>query len=283
MLILCGKPRGGSNPPPRVNTHDAAFKRHRDSAMMGVAGSEILPSVACEGVSKSFGHIEALWQVSLGVPSGVTFGLIGPNGAGKTTLIRVLLGLTRPDAGMATVLGHPIPPHQVLTRIGYMPQEVAIYPDLTVEENLALFGYLSGMERPAIDRRTDEVLRLVDLPERRRDLASKLSGGMKRRVSLAAALLHDPDLLLLDEPTVGIDPELRDSFWSFFHDLAAQGKTVLITTHYMDEASRCRLVGLIHEGRMLGVDSPGAIAARTQTTSLEDAFLSLVRGGERGR
>lgn len=235
-------------------------------------------SVECDDISKSFGPVTALRRVGLKVPTGVTFGLIGPNGAGKTTLIRVLLGLTSPDSGTAEVLGTPIPPRAALPRIGYMPQDLAIYTDLTVRENLALFGRLSGMERSAIDRRMDEVLHLVNLTERRADLASKLSGGMRRLASLAAALLHDPDLLLLDEPTVGIDPDLRASFWSYFRELTSQGKTVFITTHYMDEASRCELVGLIHRGRILAVDAPDAITETTQTTSLDDAFLRLVKG-----
>ncbi len=244
---------------------------------MAASNSGGTPSIDCDSISKSYGPIKALCSVSLRVQSGVTFGLIGPNGAGKTTLIRVLLGLTPPDLGMARVLGQPIPPRVVLPRIGYMPQEVAIYADLTVMENLALFGRLSGMDGAAIVRRTDEILRLVDLTERCHDLTSKLSAGMRRRTSLAVALLHDPDLLLLDEPTVGIDPELRATFWSFFEELTAQGKTVLITTHYMDEASHCGLVGLIHRGRLLAVDTPEAITSQTETASLEDAFLALVQ------
>ncbi len=238
------------------------------------------PAIVSRALSKRFGRIEALRDVSLAVPTGVTFGLIGPNGAGKTTFIRILLGLTQPESGTAQVLGQPIPPRSALPRIGYMPQHLAIYTDLTVKENLALFGKLAGMRGDAIQARTDEVLRLVDLEQRRGDLLSNLSGGMRRRISFAAALLHDPDLLLLDEPTVGIDPELRAIFWSYFGQLTSQGKTVLITTHYMDEAARCDLVGLIHRGRILASDAPSAIKEGTRTESLEDAFLRLVRARE---
>lgn len=245
---------------------------------MVVTPPDTKASVECHDISKSFGPVVALRHVSLTIPTGVTFGLIGPNGAGKTTLIRVLLGLTAPDSGTARVLGTPIPPRSALPHIGYMPQDVAIYTDLTVRENLALFGRLSGMDGSVIDSRMDEVLQLVDLTRRRQDQASKLSGGMRRRTSLATALLHDPYLLLLDEPTVGIDPELRASFWSYFDQLTSQGKTVIITTHYMDEASRCDLVGLIHRGRILAVDTPDAIIETAQTTSLDDAFLTLVQG-----
>jgi len=231
----------------------------------------------CRDVAKSFGDIEALRGVSLEIPWGVTFGLLGPNGAGKTTLLRVWLGLTAPTAGTAKVLGHDLPPRAVLPRIGYMPQELAVYLDLTVAENLALFGRLVGMEEDAIDRRTDEVLKLVDIAERRENLVSTLSGGMRRRTSLAAALLHDPDLLLLDEPTVGVDPELRAAFWTYFGELTKRGKTVLITTHYMEEASNCDLAALLHRGRLLIRDAPGKIKARTRASNLDEAFLALVR------
>src|SRR3990172_9439345 len=165
-------------------------------------------AIVCKGLSKSFGKIEALRDLTLTVPRGVTFGLLGPNGAGKTTSIRLWLGLTAPTAGKAKVLGEAIPPRSVLPRIGYMPQDLAIYLDLTVEENLACFGRLVGMDENAIDRRTAEVLKLVDLAERREDMASTPSGGMRRRTSLAAALLHDPDLLLLHQPTLVLPPQL---------------------------------------------------------------------------
>lgn len=234
-------------------------------------------AIVCRDLAKRFDEVEALRGVSLEVPWGVTFGLLGPNGAGKTTLLRVWLGLTRPDAGTAKILGEPIPPNRSLPRIGYLPQDVAVYGDLTVEENLALFGRLAGMDPERIDRRTDEVLRLVDIAERRESLVSTLSGGMRRRASLAAALLHDPDLLLLDEPTVGVDPELRASFWTFFRDLTAKGKTVLITTHYLDEATRCDLVALVHRGVLLAREAPEDLKERTATENLEDAFLALVR------
>ncbi len=225
--------------------------------------------------------MRALDHLTLEVPRGVTFGLIGPNGAGKTTAIRLWLGLTPATEGSAEVLREPIPPRAVLRRIGYLPQSLAIYDDLTVGENLALFGRLMGMDEAAIDRRTGTMLRLVELEERRGDPVSTLSGGMKRRTSLAAALLHDPDLLLLDEPTVGVDPELRAEFWTYFGDLTARGKTVLITTHYMEEASRCDRVALLFRGKLLALDAPAAVKARTGTDNLEDAFLQLLRGERR--
>ena len=245
---------------------------------MAEADAARVPAIACKDLQKSFGDVRALDRLSLRVPQRVTFGLLGPNGAGKTTSIRVWLGLIRPDGGSASVLGTPVPPRSILPRIGYMPQDLAVYTDLTVEENLALFGRLVGMDEGAIDRRTGAVLRLVDIAERREDLVATLSGGMRRRTSLAAAFLHDPDLLLLDEPTVGVDPELRAAFWRFFAELTARGKTVVITTHYMEEASRCDLVGLMHGGRILALGAPAELKARTGTANLDDAFLALVRG-----
>ncbi len=234
-------------------------------------------AIACKDLTKRFGRIEALSGLTMAVPRGVTFGLLGPNGAGKTTSIRLWLGLTAPTSGRAAVLGEPLPPKAVLPKIGYMPQDLAIYLDLTVAENLHLFGRLVGMPEREIDRRTDEVLKLVDIADRRDDLASTLSGGMRRRTSLAAALLHDPDLLLLDEPTVGVDPELRAAFWEFFRELTAKGRTVLITTHYMEEAAKCDLVALLHQGRLLARDTPANVKARTRVENLDDAFLALVR------
>ena len=162
-----------------------------------------------------------------------------------------------------------------------MPQDLAVYLDLTVGENLALFGRLVGMEQDAIETRTSEVLELVELSGRVESLVSTLSGGMRRRTSLAMALLHDPDLLLLDEPTVGVDPELRASFWSYFRELTKRGKTVVITTHYMEEASRCDLVALMDVGRVVARGAPASIKERTGADNLDDAFLALVREGKR--
>ena len=219
----------------------------------------------------------ALDRLDLEVPRGVLLGLLGPNGAGKTTLIRVLLGLTAMTDGQATLLGAEVPSKAVLRRIGYMPQNLAVYPDLTVEENIALFGRLFGIVGDRLRSRTSEVLDLVRLAERRRSLLMELSGGMQRRVSFAAALVPDPDLLLLDEPTVGVDPELRSDFWQYFHRLTELGKTVVLTTHYLEEANRADRVVFLHAGTVLATGSPVEIKTRTGTSNLEDAFLEMVR------
>jgi ABC-2 type transport system ATP-binding protein len=236
-----------------------------------------IPAILSKDLTKHFGEVVALRGLSLVVPRGVTFGLLGPDGAGKTTAIRLWLGWTEPTAGTAFVLGRRIPPRDVLPRIGYMPQDAAMYPDLTVDENLALSGRLVGMGAEAIEDRTEEVMELVDIGARRHDLVSTLSGGMRRRTSLAVALLHDPDLLLLDEPALGLDPDLRDAFWTYSRERTARGKTVLITTRSLEEAARCDRVALLHRGRLLAQGPPAAIRERTHTGNLEDAFLALVR------
>jgi ABC-2 type transport system ATP-binding protein len=228
---------------------------------------------------KRFGDVTALDRITLEVPTGQVLGLLGPNGAGKTTLIRILLGLVRPTEGEATLFGRPAGARGNRSRVGYMPQDLAVYLDLSVEENVELFGHLYGVDGPRLRAREREVLELVHLTERRRSLVAELSGGMRRRVSLAAALVADPDLLLLDEPTVGVDPELRAEFWEFFHRLTSAGKTVVLTTHYLEEANRADRVVFLHAGTVLATGAPTEVKARTGTGNLEDAFLHLVREG----
>jgi len=239
------------------------------------------PAISVRDLVKTFGEVRALDRVTLEVPPGQVLGLLGPNGAGKTTLIRILLGLVRPTSGAAQLLGEPAGDRSVRPRVGYMPQDLAVYLDLSVQENVELFGRLYGVPRARLREREREVLELVRLTERRRSLVFELSGGMRRRVSFAAALVADPDLLLLDEPTVGVDPELRSEFWEFFHRLTEAGKTVVLTTHYLEEANRADRVVFLNAGTVLAVGAPAELKVRTGTENLEDAFLRLVR--ERSR
>lgn len=234
-------------------------------------------AISVRGLVKKFGDVTALNRVTLDVPTGQVLGLLGPNGAGKTTLIRILLGLTPPSAGEAHLLGARAGAREVRRRVGYMPQDLAVYMDLSVEENVELFGRLYGVHGPRLRDREREVLEFVRLTERRRSLVAELSGGTRRRVSFAAALLADPDLLLLDEPTVGVDPELRSEFWEFFHRLTKEGKTVVLTTHYLEEANRADRVVFLHAGTVLATGTPAEVKSRTETENLEDAFLRLVR------
>src|SRR6202140_5595459 len=197
-------------------------------------------AVDVDNVVKSFGTMRALDGVTLRVRAGEIYGLLGPNGAGKTTLIRAIVGLVAPDSGTVTVLGTPMPNLDILAKVGYMTQAAALYPDISVEENLRFFAAISGA-----DSNVDEVLKVVELDQRRKSVVATLSGGMRQRCSLACALVHRQQLLLLDEPTVGIDPQLRVQFWEDFRHMAEGGTTIIVSSHLMDEADRCQRLGLI--------------------------------------
>jgi ABC-2 type transport system ATP-binding protein len=227
-------------------------------------------AVDVEGVQKRFGDIRALDGVTLRVRQGEIYGLLGPNGAGKTTLIRSIVGLVGPDAGTVTVLGRKLPNLDVLREVGYMTQQAALYPGLSVEENVRFFAAINGVEDGV-----DEALKLVDLERRKSSVVATISGGMRQRLSLACALVHHPKLLLLDEPTVGVDPQLRVQFWEDFRRMAAAGTTIIVSSHVMDEAERCQRLGLIQYGRLLAEGSPSEIRAQAGTQNLEDAFLAL--------
>ena len=227
-------------------------------------------AVDVENVSKSFGAVKALDGVTLRIKQGEIYGLLGPNGAGKTTLIRLIVGIVEAHAGTVTVLGQRMPNVAVLRHVGYMTQLAALYPGLSVEENVRFFAAINGAEDGVQD-----ALQLVELYERRGSVVSTLSGGMRQRCSLACALVHKPQLLLLDEPTVGVDPQLRVQFWESFRRMAAAGTTIIVSSHVMDEAERCQRLGLIQYGRVLAEGSPNEIRAMGGTQNLEEAFLTL--------
>jgi ABC-2 type transport system ATP-binding protein len=233
-------------------------------------------AVSVEDVSKSFGKFKALNGVTLRVRTGEIYGLLGPNGAGKTTLIRIVCGLLAAQSGSVTVLGQRMPHVAVLGRIGYMTQQAALYPTLSVEENVRFFAAINGSEDGVKD-----ALDLVHLYDRRTSVVQNISGGMRQRCSLACALVHRPALLLLDEPTVGVDPQLRVQFWESFRRMAANGTTIIVSSHVMDEADRCQRLGLIQYGRLLAEGSPTDIRAMGGSQNLEEAFLALAgRGAE---
>jgi ABC-2 type transport system ATP-binding protein len=225
-------------------------------------------AVRVAGVRKRFGPIVALDGVDLEVPTGQVYGLLGPNGAGKTTLIRSLVGLVKPDAGEVTVLGERRI-SRARPRIGYMTQAPALYDDITAEENLRFFASIYG------GGDIDAALALVHLEDRRGSVASTLSGGMRTRLSLACTIVHAPRLLLLDEPTVGVDPQLRVELWDRLRAMAARGATIIVSSHVMDEAERCDRLGLILAGRILAEGSADELRQRTGAQRLEDAFLAL--------
>jgi ABC-2 type transport system ATP-binding protein len=227
-------------------------------------------AVDVNGVAKRFGDVKALDGVTLRVRQGEIYGLLGPNGAGKTTLIRTIVGLIAPDAGDVTVLGRKLPDLDVLRNVGYMTQQAALYPALSVEENVRFFAAINGVEDGV-----DDVLRLVHLDNRRSSVVVNLSGGMRQRCSLACALVNRPKLLLLDEPTVGVDPQLRVQFWEDFRRMADQGTTIVVSSHVMDEADRCQRLGLVQYGRLLAEGTPAEVRAAAGTQDLEGAFLAL--------
>ncbi len=239
--------------------------------------------IRAQGLRKRFGHLTALDGLDLAVTQGQLYGLAGPNGAGKTTLIRTLCGLLRPDEGEAHLLGWRMPSARVLSQLGYMPQDFAVYDDLSVMQNLEFFGELYDLRRVQVQERADELLDLVQLTDRRTQRVGTLSGGMRRRVSLAISLLHKPRLAFLDEPTAGVDPKLRRTFWDYFNRLAEQDVTLVVTTHLVDEALRCHVVGFLNAGRLLTQGTPDEILAETGTSNLDDAFITLQERGERAR
>ena len=228
-------------------------------------------AVDIEGIRKSFGGLRALDGVNLHIKTGEIYGLLGPNGAGKTTIIRAIVGLVAPDAGTVTVLGRRMPDVDNLRNVGYMTQQAALYPGLSVEENLDFFAAINGAEKQGVT----DALKLVRLDDRRKSVVATLSGGMRQRCSLACALVHKPKLLLLDEPTVGVDPQLRVQFWEDFRRMAENGTTIIVSSHVMDEAERCQRLGLIQYGKVLAEGSPNEVRALAGTNNLEEAFLKL--------
>ncbi len=208
----------------------------------------------CRGLTKSFGDRTVVDDLGFTIAQGETYGLLGPNGAGKTTAISMMCGLLRRDRGTVSVMGHDLDaePREVQASIGYVPQDLAIYPDLTAEENLLFFGRLQGLRGKVLTARTEHVLETVGLADRANDRSEHFSGGMKRRLNIGIGLLHEPNLLILDEPTVGVDPQSRDSILASVEQLGATGIGVLYTTHYMEEAERlCDRVGIIDHGVLI--------------------------------
>jgi ABC-2 type transport system ATP-binding protein len=233
-------------------------------------------AIVVEGLDVRRGGRDVLRSVSFAVPQGQVTGLLGPSGCGKTTLMRAIVGVQIVAGGAVTVLGQPAGSPPLRNRIGYATQSPSIYADLTVAENLRYFA--SILRAPASDVR--RVIGEVDLTTHADQLVSQLSGGQRSRANLAVALLGDPELLVLDEPTVGLDPVLRDDLWAMFHRLAAGGVTLLVSSHVMDEAARCQRLLLMREGLVLADDTPDGLRGSTGTADLEQAFLKLVRSHE---
>jgi ABC-2 type transport system ATP-binding protein len=234
-------------------------------------------------LTRRFGALTAVSRLTLAVQRGEVFGLLGPNGSGKTTTIRMLCGLLEPSEGDATVAGVDVraAPERVKTQIGYMSQRFGLYEDLTVRENLEFYGGIYGLSGAAQRERTDQVVAFLGIGGRLGQLAGELSGGWKQRLALGCALLHRPPVLFLDEPTAGVDPAARRNFWRAIHELAQGGTTVLVTTHYMDEAQRCDRLGMMSLGHLIALGTPAQVAQQVGGKTLEDAFIILQEKDER--
>jgi len=239
-------------------------------------------AIAVEHVTFKYGSLKVIDDISLEIPTGVSFGLLGSNGAGKTTLIRIMVGLLKPLSGSILCLGEA-PSPAIARNIGYMPQLPSLYTELTVSQNIDFFAHIYGLkDRKQRLQRVDEVIKLVDLWPKRAVSVAQLSGGMKQRVSLACAIVHKPPLLFLDEPTVGLDPELRVYFWDYFAGLTKSGTTLVISSHTMDDAAHCQKLIFMREGQIIALGTPAELRAAVgkPEANLEDAFLYFIRSRE---
>lgn len=230
-------------------------------------------------VDRKFGKKLVLQDITLDVQPAEIFGLLGPSGSGKTTLVKLIAGVDKSTSGTVSVNGVQMPRLDMLGKIGYMAQSDALYTELTAYENLSFFASLFGLSGKEKKHRIEEVMELVNLTDSMKKLVSAYSGGMKRRLSLAIAMLHRPSVLILDEPTVGIDPVLRISIWDELRTMSDQGTTIILTTHVMDEADKCNRLGMIREGRLIAVGTPSELKENTHSTTIEEAFLAY--GGVR--
>jgi ABC-2 type transport system ATP-binding protein len=242
-------------------------------------------AVQSRHLTRRFGALVAVRDLNLTITRGEVFGLLGPNGSGKTTTIRMLCGLLQPSDGTAVVAGVDVreSPERIKERIGYMSQRFGLYEDLTVAENMDFYAGIYGLEGPGKRGRIADVVSFLGLDRRLDQLAGTLSGGWQQRLGLACAMMHQPQVLFLDEPTAGVDPAARRNFWQTTHRLAEQGTTVIVTTHYMDEAERCGRVALLSQGHLIALGRPEDVAGQVGhgARTLEDAFIVLQERDER--
>ena len=239
-------------------------------------------SIEVRELTKRFGRFTAVDSISFSVKKGEIFGFLGPNGAGKSTTIRMLCGIFRPTSGTASVGGFSIDsaPEEIKNIIGYMSQKFTLYPDLTVEENLDFYGGIHKLPPEVKRKRKEWILQMAGLTGRKKTQTAQLSGGWKQRLSLGCAILHEPAILFLDEPTASVDPASRRDFWDLIYDLSEQGTTVLVTSHYMDEVERCHRIAIIFDGRIIAIGTPGHLKSRftgRTDSSLEQVFISAIR------
>jgi ABC-2 type transport system ATP-binding protein len=245
--------------------------------------------IVVSGLTKRFGDFVAVDQVSFQVKAGEVYGWLGPNGAGKTTTIRMLLGLLRPSGGSARVLGYdPATQAKVMqAHVGYMSQQFTLYRDLTARENIRFYGLAYGLSRRRLQERQADIIVMAGLSGREHVLTANLSGGWRQRLALGCAIVHEPRVVFLDEPTAGVDPISRREFWALIYDMAHRGVSVLVTTHYMDEAELCQRVGFISRGKLIALDSPARLKETTMrghvlevTTPASDRALRVLRAAK---
>ncbi len=235
-------------------------------------------AVEVENLTRSFGSFKAVDSVSFKVNRGEIFGFLGANGAGKTTTIRMLCGLLMPSSGYATVNGFDVykQPENIKQSIGYMSQKFSLYEDLTVKENIEFYGGVYGLNRQKLSERTDELINYLRLQNQADQLTGSLPVGWKQRLALSTALLHDPSIVFLDEPTSGVDPDSRRNFWLLIYELVEQGKTVFVTTHFMDEAEYCDRLSIMKDGRIVIIGKPPELKDRFSADNLNDVFLKAI-------
>ena len=237
-------------------------------------------AVITEGLTRRFGKFVAVDSVNIQVSHGEIFGFLGANGAGKTTMIRMLCGLLKPSSGRATVSGFDVYKHseEIKQNIGYMSQRFSLYNDLTISENIEFYGGIYGLSRDLIEQRKKHLLQQVGLTKSANTLTSDLPVGFKQRLALGCSLLHDPPIIFLDEPTSGVDPKARRSFWDLIYQTSAQGKTIFVTTHFMDEAEYCHRLSIMRDGKIIALDSPGNLKEHYHKDNMQEVFLELVTG-----
>ncbi|WP_313562555.1 ABC transporter ATP-binding protein [Ruminiclostridium cellobioparum] len=235
-------------------------------------------AIYVENLTKKFGNFTAVDNINFSIPKGTIFGFLGPNGSGKSTTIRMLCGVLRPTSGKALVMGRDVARETDAVRqnLGYMSQRFSLYEDLTVEENLDFYGGIYGLPKKVTAERKKELISMANLTGKEKSLAGTLSGGWKQRLALGCALIHKPRLLILDEPTAGVDPVSRRVFWEIIHSLSSQGISILVTTHYMDEAESCDTVGFILNGKLINIASPRQLIDTEGARNLEDIFIKYV-------
>ncbi len=235
--------------------------------------------IEVENLTKRFGNFTAVDAISFEVKRGEIFGFLGANGAGKTTAIRMLIGLSKPTSGQGTVAGYDIArkPEQIKKRIGYMSQKFSLYNDLSVTENIRFYGGIYGLDKEQIKEKTRQILQDLQLTEVAGQLVASLPLGWKQRLAFAVSMVHDPSIVFLDEPTGGVDPHVRRQFWETIYQVAEEGRTVFVTTHYMDEAEYCDRISVMVAGKIEALDTPGNLKQKYGVSSMDEVFLKLAR------